>query len=131
MMLQILSGKGTVQIMPLRKLGGKFHFFLEFCTRKQSKTYIFMGPDFIIIGISMNADMPGSAADLTSPSSIGSVFIGEDSGAGVGSSHRSVASRVEATPLALLPHMYVQTMSSPLSPSCVPQPPYEQLKINN
>ena len=40
MTLQILSGKGAVQIMPLRKLGGKFHFFLRFCTRKQSKTYV-------------------------------------------------------------------------------------------
>ena len=28
--------------MPFRKLGGKFHFFLQFCTRKRSKTYIFM-----------------------------------------------------------------------------------------
>ena len=26
--------------MPFRKLGGKFHFFLRFCTRKRSKTYI-------------------------------------------------------------------------------------------
>ena len=42
------------------------------------------GPNFIIIGIWMNADMPGSAAVLTSPSSIGSVFIGDDSAAGVG-----------------------------------------------
>ena len=40
MPLQILSGKGAVQIMPFRKLGGKFHFFLRFCTRKRSKTYI-------------------------------------------------------------------------------------------
>ena len=39
--LRILSGKGVVQIMPFRKLGGKFHFFLWFCTRKRSKTYIF------------------------------------------------------------------------------------------
>ena len=41
MTLWILSGKGAVQIMPLRKLGGKFHFLLRFCTRKQSKTYKF------------------------------------------------------------------------------------------
>ena len=34
MPLQILSGKGAVQIMPFLKLGGKFHFFLRFCTRK-------------------------------------------------------------------------------------------------
>ena len=40
MPLWILSGKGAVQIMPFRKLGGKFHFFLRFCTRKRSKTYI-------------------------------------------------------------------------------------------
>ena len=40
MPLQILSGKGAVQIMPFRKLGGKFHFFLRFCTRKWSKTYV-------------------------------------------------------------------------------------------
>ena len=40
MPLRILSGKGAVQIMPFRKLGGKFHFFLRFCTRKRSKTYI-------------------------------------------------------------------------------------------
>ena len=42
MTLQILSGKGAVQIMPLRKLGGKFHFFLRFCTRKRSETYIYV-----------------------------------------------------------------------------------------
>ena len=30
MTLQILSGKGAVQIMPLRKLGGKFHFSFGF-----------------------------------------------------------------------------------------------------
>ena len=29
--------------MPLRKLGGKFHFFLRFCTRKRSKTYALVG----------------------------------------------------------------------------------------
>ena len=39
MPLWILSGKGAVQIMPFRKLGRKFHFFLRFCTRKRSKTY--------------------------------------------------------------------------------------------
>ena len=27
--------------MPFRKLGRKFHFFLRFCTRKRSKTYIY------------------------------------------------------------------------------------------
>ena len=42
MPLWILSGKGAVQIMPFRKLGGKFHFFLWFCTRKRSETYIFL-----------------------------------------------------------------------------------------
>ena len=41
MPLWILSGKGAVQIMLFRKLGGKFHFFLRFCTRKRSKTYSF------------------------------------------------------------------------------------------
>ena len=40
MPLRILSGKGAVQIMPFQKLGGKFHFFLRFCTCKRSKTYI-------------------------------------------------------------------------------------------
>ena len=39
MPLQILSGKGAVQIMPFRKLGGKCHFLLRFCTRKRSETY--------------------------------------------------------------------------------------------
>ena len=28
--------------MPFRKLGGKCHFFLRFCTRKRSKTYKFV-----------------------------------------------------------------------------------------
>ena len=28
--------------MPFRKLGGKFHFFLRFCTRKRSKTYVLL-----------------------------------------------------------------------------------------
>ena len=40
MPLRILNRKGAVQMMPFRKLGGKFHFFLRFCMRKQSKTYI-------------------------------------------------------------------------------------------
>ena len=40
MPLRILSGKGAVQIMPFRKLGGKCHFLLRFCTRKRSETYI-------------------------------------------------------------------------------------------
>ena len=39
--LWILSGKGAVQVMQFRKLGGKFHFFLQFCTHKRSKTYVF------------------------------------------------------------------------------------------
>ena len=39
MTLRILSGNGAVQIMPFRKLGGKCHFFLRFCTRKRSETY--------------------------------------------------------------------------------------------
>ena len=38
--LRILSRKGAVQIMPFWKLGGKFHFFLWFCTHKRSKTYV-------------------------------------------------------------------------------------------
>ena len=33
MALQILGGKGEVQIMPFRKLSGKCHFLLWFCTR--------------------------------------------------------------------------------------------------
>ena len=33
MPLQILSGKGAVQIMPFWKLGRKCHFLLRFCTR--------------------------------------------------------------------------------------------------
>ena len=40
MPLQILSGEGAVQIMPFRKLGGKCHFLLRFCTRNWSETYI-------------------------------------------------------------------------------------------
>ena len=40
MPLRILSGKGAVQIMPFRKLGGKCHFLLRFCTRKRSETYV-------------------------------------------------------------------------------------------
>ena len=40
MTLRILSGQGAVQIMPLWKLGRKFHFFLQFCMRKRSKTYV-------------------------------------------------------------------------------------------
>ena len=39
MTLRILSGNGALQIMPFRKLGGKCHFFLRFCTRKRSETY--------------------------------------------------------------------------------------------
>ena len=39
MPLRILSGKGAVQIMPFRKLGGKCHFLLRCCTRKRSETY--------------------------------------------------------------------------------------------
>ena len=42
MLSQILSGKGAVQIMPFRKLGGKCHFLLRFCTRKRSETYLFL-----------------------------------------------------------------------------------------
>ena len=42
MTLRILSGNGALQIMPFRKLGGKCHFFLRFCTRKRSKTYIYI-----------------------------------------------------------------------------------------
>ena len=41
MKLRILSGNGALQIMPFRKLGGKCHFFLRFCTRKRSETYKF------------------------------------------------------------------------------------------
>ena len=33
MALQILGGKGEVQIMPFRKLSGKCHFLLRFCMR--------------------------------------------------------------------------------------------------
>ena len=39
MPLRILSWKGAVQIMQFRKLGGKCHFLLRFCTRKRSETY--------------------------------------------------------------------------------------------
>ena len=41
MALRILSGKGEVQIMPFRKLSGKFHFLLQFCTSNWSETYVF------------------------------------------------------------------------------------------
>ena len=40
MTLRILSGNRALQIMLFRKLGGKCHFFLRFCTRKRSETYI-------------------------------------------------------------------------------------------
>ena len=39
MALRILSGKGEVQIMPFRKLSGKCHFLLRFCTSNWSETY--------------------------------------------------------------------------------------------
>ena len=39
MALQILGGKGEVQIMPFQKLSGKCHFLLWFCTRNWSETY--------------------------------------------------------------------------------------------
>ena len=39
MALRISSGKGEVQIMQFRKLSGKFHFLLRFCTRNWSETY--------------------------------------------------------------------------------------------
>ena len=39
MALQILGGKGEVQIMPFQKLSGKCHFLLRFCTRNWSETY--------------------------------------------------------------------------------------------
>ena len=40
MPLRILSRKGAVQIMPFRKLGRKCHFFVRFCMRKRSETYV-------------------------------------------------------------------------------------------
>ena len=40
MALRILGGKREVQIMPFRKLSGKCHFLLRFCTRNWSETYI-------------------------------------------------------------------------------------------
>ena len=39
--LRILSGKGAVQIVSFRKLGGKCHFLLRFCTRNWSETYMY------------------------------------------------------------------------------------------
>ena len=39
MALWILSGKGEVQFMPFRKLSGKCHFLLRFCTSNWSETY--------------------------------------------------------------------------------------------
>ena len=47
MTFRILSGNGALQIMPFRKLGGKCHFFLRFCTRKRSKTYILHGSSLV------------------------------------------------------------------------------------
>ena len=41
MVLRISSGKGEVQIMPFRKLSGKCHFLLRFCTRNWSETYVY------------------------------------------------------------------------------------------
>ena len=40
MALRILRGKGGVQIMPFRKLSGKCHFLLRFCTLNWSETYL-------------------------------------------------------------------------------------------
>ena len=40
MVLQILSGKEEVQIMPFQKLSGKCHFLLRFCTSNWNETYI-------------------------------------------------------------------------------------------
>ena len=42
MALRILSRKGEVQIMPFRKLSGKCHFLLRFCTSNWSETYIYI-----------------------------------------------------------------------------------------
>ena len=44
MALQILSGKGEVQIMLFWKLSGKCHFLLRFCTSNWSETYIYCRP---------------------------------------------------------------------------------------
>ena len=41
MALRILSGKGEVQFMPFRKLNGKAHFLLWFCTSNWSETYMY------------------------------------------------------------------------------------------
>ena len=50
MALRILGGKGEVQIMPFRKLSGKCHFLLRFCTRNWSETYIFLIPSLFYLG---------------------------------------------------------------------------------
>ena len=85
------------------------------------------GPNFIIIGVSINpdadADASGSApSGCTSSSSIGSVLTGVE-GPGEGVLHSSVASRVEATPLAQLLHTSSQITSDPPLPSYGQQPP--------
>ena len=41
MALRILSRKGEFQFMPFRKLSGKCHFLLRFCTSNWSETYIY------------------------------------------------------------------------------------------
>ena len=40
MVLQILSRKGEVQFMQFRKLSGKCHVLLRFCTSNWSETYV-------------------------------------------------------------------------------------------
>ena len=40
MALWILSGKGSVQFMPFRKLSGKCHFLFRFCMSNWSETYV-------------------------------------------------------------------------------------------
>ena len=56
MTLRILSGKGEVQIMSFRKLSGKCHFLLRFCTRNWSETYVYSIIDIEGAGLSQLID---------------------------------------------------------------------------
>ena len=49
--LWILSGKGEVQIMPFRKISGKCHFLLRFCTRNWSETYVYHARSWRWLGV--------------------------------------------------------------------------------
>ena len=51
---RILSGKGEVQIMPFQKISGKCHFFLRFCRRNWSETYVKLGSNSHFKSVEVN-----------------------------------------------------------------------------